>query len=64
MPDEEKHFFLVLFSMSSAAETVRLDDLATKADIARLKGEIKLLKGMIVLVIAGILSLILKIFFA
>ncbi len=46
------------------AETARLDELATKADIARLEVDIKLLKWMMGAVIAGIVSLILKVFFA
>jgi len=39
-------------------EQSRFDELATKADIARLEGEIKLLKWMLGIVIAGIASLI------
>jgi len=37
--------------------------LATKADIARLEGELKLIKWMLGLVIGGISALILKAFF-
>ena len=46
------------------AEYSRLEELATKADIARLEGDIKLLKWMMGAVLAGIISLILKAFFA
>jgi len=46
------------------AESLRLEELATKADIARLEGDIKLLKWMMGAVLAGIISLMLKAFFA
>jgi len=57
------------------AETARLDEVATKQDIkaleaavdlklANINGEIKLLKWMMGAVLAGIISLILKAFFA
>ncbi len=39
-------------------EQSRIDELATKTDIARLEGEIKLLKWMLGIVLAGIASLL------
>lgn len=49
-------------------KTANLDEVATKQDIALLRkdleGEIKLLKWMMGAVLAGIISLILKTFFA
>jgi len=45
-------------------ELSRLDQLATKEDFIRLEGEIKLLKWMMGVVLAGIISLVLKAFFA
>ena len=39
------------------------NQLATKADVVRVEGELKLIKWMVGLVIGGVLALILKAFF-
>lgn len=46
-----------------AAEALRSDALATKGDIARLEKELAVLKWMVGLVIAGVASQMLKMFF-
>lgn len=45
------------------AEASAETKLATKADIARLEGGLKLIKWMLSLVIGGVLALVLKTFF-